>query len=142
MKIFLSVSYSSEIAADGSVNPEYRANLEAVIAPLEAAGHTVFWAPREDNWKINNLNPLEAFKLDEKTIANTDLLVAFLGKAVSAGIQFELGLAYGQKKKIILAHEANIQLPYINTGLLAQSNVSELIYENIKASGDLILQQI
>jgi nucleoside 2-deoxyribosyltransferase len=142
MKIFLSVSYSSQIAADGAVHPEYRANLEAVMAPLEKAGHTVFCAPRADKWKINDLKPDEAFELDKKTVAETDVVVAFFGDSVSAGIHFELGLAYSQNKTIILAREKNVKLPYVDTGLLAQPNVHELVYNDIRACGDLILQRI
>jgi hypothetical protein len=142
MRIFLSVSYSAEIGPDGSVNPAYRANLEAVITPLEAAGHTVFCAPRADNWRINDHNPSEAFKLDEKTLKKSDLVITFIGSSVSAGQQFELGLAFAHDKQIILAHEASVDLPFINKGLMGEQQVSELIYEDIKSCGDLILRHL
>lgn len=116
MRIFLSVLYSSQVDAAGNVFAAYRSDLEEVIAAFEVQGHHVFCAPREDGWKLNNISPTEAFELDVKHIDECDVFIAFVERAVSAGIQLELGIAYAKGKRIVLV--SSEPLAYINQGLL------------------------
>ncbi|MDB5163778.1 MAG: hypothetical protein JWS12_396 [Candidatus Saccharibacteria bacterium] len=142
MNIFLSVSYSSEISADGSVNAAYRHDLEAVIAVLEEAGHKVFCAPRTDNWILKNVSPSEGFNQDIDEILKSDVIVALIGEKISAGQQFELGFAFHAKKRLILAHKADVKLPYIDQGLVDQPDVSDVAYENIQTLHTDIVQHL
>lgn len=117
VRVFLSVSYSSEVDAAGVVRAAYRRQLEEVISFFEQAGHQVFCAPREDGWKLNDVSPGQAFLLDLVHIVACDVLVAFVGSRVSAGTQTELGYAV-RDKQIVLVTPASEPLSYINQGMV------------------------
>ena len=127
MKIFVAASYSSKVNYEtGEVFPEYKEWLEGTIGIIEALGHTVFCALREDQYKINNADPVAAFKLDMEHIEDSDVLLALLGDSVSAGVQTELGVAVALKKKVILAHLQEDELSYFNAAMLKAGVVREL----------------
>jgi hypothetical protein len=128
MKIFVAASYSSKVDyTTGDVYPEYRAWLEAILRQLESYGHDVVCALRDDDWRINDLKPAEAFKLDEEKIANAEGLLALVSDTASAGVQMEMGMALAQKKKVVIAHEKVDQLAYFNQAVVALGQASEVL---------------
>lgn len=128
MKIFVAASYSSKVDySTGEVYPEYRAWLEAIIEQLESYGHEVFCALRADNWRINDLEPAEAFKLDEGEISKADGMLALVSNTPSAGVQMEIGMAIAQKKQVVLAHEKIDQLAYFNQAVVALGQAGEVV---------------
>lgn len=130
MKIFLSTSFSSKLLPDGSVEPAYRAHLEAIIKNLEDKGHDVFCALREDNWRLNDIDPGQAFLMDADAVNNCDLMLVLIrNNPPSAGIQFELGAAYTLKKQMVILWQADdVPVPYINQGLLGSEHVRGSAY--------------
>lgn len=133
MKIFLSTSFSNQILPDGSVRPEYRASIEKIINHLEAKGHSVYCAVREENWVINQGDTGQAALEDAEGVRNSDVMVAIApNNPLSAGVQFELGLAYGLNKKIILTWQANdLPVAWINKGLAATPNCHASAYQTL-----------
>lgn len=128
MKLFVAASYSSKVDySTGDVYPEYREWLEGILHQLESYGHEVLCALRDDNWRINDLDPAQAFKLDETKIANSDGMLALVSDTVSAGVQMEMGMALAQKKKLVIAHEKVDQLAYFNQAVVALGQASEVI---------------
>jgi nucleoside 2-deoxyribosyltransferase len=128
MKIFVAASYSSKVDySTGEVHLEYRQWLESILAQLESYGHEVLCALRDDDWRINDLEPAQAFKLDEAKIAASDGLLALVSDTVSAGVQMEMGMALAQKKIVVIAHEAVDQLAYFNQAVVALGQASEVI---------------
>lgn len=128
MKIFVAASYSSKVDySTGDVYPEYRAWLEAILNQLESYGHDVVCALRDDDWRINDLEPAQAFKLDEEKIASADGMLALVSTTPSAGVQMEIGMAIAQKKQVVLAHEAIDQLAYFNQAVVALGQANEVI---------------
>ena len=128
MKIFVAASYSSQINYEtGEVFPEYKNWLENNLETLEKIGHTVFCALRADGYKINDINPAEAFSLDETEITAADGMLAFISEKVSAGVQTEIGMAIAQKKQVVLAHEAETELAYFNRAIIQAGQASEVI---------------
>jgi len=106
MKIFVATSYSSQVNYEtGQVFPEFRDFLENQFTTLEQFGE-IFSGIRYDDYQINHAAPDEAFRLDLKEIKESDVLVAFLGEKVSAGVQTEIGMALAFGKKVLLAPPA------------------------------------
>lgn len=130
MKIFLSVSYSSQIDPIGNVLGDYRKQLEASISVIESSGHEVFCAPRNDAWKLNALSPADALTLDLQNIDESDILVAWLDTTISAGMQLELGYALAKNKRIILLMQKDVPLAYINQGLEATAATQLIRYSS------------
>lgn len=128
MRIFVAASYSSKVDyTTGDVYPEYQAWLEAIIAQLESYGHEVFCALKADGWRINDLKPAQAFKLDEGEILKADGMFALVSHTPSAGVQMEIGMAIAQKKQVVLAHEVIDQLPYFNQAVVALGQAKEVL---------------
>lgn len=128
MKIFVAASYSSKVDyTTGNVYPEYRKWLEGILGQLESYGHEVLCALRDDDWRINDLEPAQAFKLDEEKIAASDGLLALVSDTVSAGVQMEMGIALAQKKIVVIAHEKVDQLAYFNQAVVALGQAKEIL---------------
>ncbi|HUD10091.1 MAG TPA: nucleoside 2-deoxyribosyltransferase [Candidatus Saccharimonadales bacterium] len=128
MNIFVAASYSSYVNSHtGIVNPEYKAWLEVNITKLESFGHTVFCALRADEYRINDASPGEAFRLDVKRLQSSDGLIALLEENVSSGVQTEIGYALGLNKKVILAHQAGIELSWFNKAIVKAGQANEVL---------------
>jgi nucleoside 2-deoxyribosyltransferase len=127
MRIFIAASYSSEVDySSGEVFEDYRNWLENVLTTVEKAGHEVFCALREDNYKINKGDPAAAYRLDIDNIKNSDALVALVDNYVSGGVQTEIGLAVALGKKVFLAHTPEDALSYFNAAMVHAGVVEEL----------------
>ena len=128
MKIFVAASYSAKVDySTGDVYPEYKAWLEAILLQLESYGHEVVCALRDDDWRINDIDPAQAFKLDEEKIANAEGLFALVSDTVSAGVQMEMGMARAQKKVVVIAHDKVDQLAYFNQAVVALGQATEVL---------------
>ena len=128
MKIFVAASYSAKVDyTTGNVYPEYKEWLEAILRQLENYGHEVFCALEADGWRINDMSPAQAFKLDESEIAKADGMLALVSNAVSAGVQMEIGMAIAQKKQVVLAHDSIDQLAYFNQAVVSLGQAGEAI---------------
>jgi nucleoside 2-deoxyribosyltransferase len=127
MKLFVAASYSSQVNYEtGEVFPEYKEWLENTLGTIEALGHTVFCALREDQYKINDSDPAAAFSLDLEHIEGSDGLMALLTDKPSAGVQTEIGVAVALKKRVWLAHLPEHQLAYFNEAMLRAGVVQEV----------------
>ncbi len=128
MKLFVAASYSSQVNYEtGEVFPEYKEWLEDNIERLEKFGHTVFCALRADNYKMNDVNPAEAFSLDESQIEAAEGMIAFVNNSVSAGVQTEIGMAIAQKKPVVFAHDPEDKLAWFNQAIVLAGQASEVI---------------
>jgi nucleoside 2-deoxyribosyltransferase len=127
MNIFVAASYSSQVDYEtGNVFPEYKEWLEDTLGLIEALGHTVFCALREDQYKINDADPAAAFSLDMEHIEQSDALIALLSDKLSAGVQTEIGVAVALKKQVFLAHLPEHELAYFNAAMLKAEVVQEI----------------
>lgn len=128
MKVFVATSYSSKVDyATGEVFADYRRWLEDLLKQLEDYGHQVFCALREDNWRINDLNPGQAFQLDEQQILECDGMLAIVTDIPSAGVQLEMGMVLAKKKKLVIAHEKTHQLAYFNQAVVSLGQAKEVL---------------
>lgn len=127
MKIFVAASYSTQVNYDtGEVFPEYKAWLENILELVESLGHEVFCALREDQYKINDADPVAAFRLDVKHLEESDAVIALLNDKASSGVQTEIGFAIARNKRVILAHLPEHKLAYFNAAMLKAGVVEEI----------------
>lgn len=127
MKIFVAASYSTQVNYEtGEVFPEYRKWLEDVLATIDYLGHEVFCALRDDQYKINNTDPVTAFKLDMEQLEKCDTVIALLSDKASWGVQTEIGFAIARQKRIILAHLPEHELAYFNAAMLKTGVIEEI----------------
>ena len=106
--------------------PEYKAWLEDILSVVEELGHTVFCALRADQYRINNIDPAAAFRLDLERIEASDILLALMTDKPSAGVQTEIGVAVALKRRVILAHAPEHELGYFNRAM-QQAGTIEVI---------------
>jgi hypothetical protein len=134
MKVFLGTTFTNKVLPDGSVEPTFRAHIENAIQAIESRGHTVYCGIREDNWRLNDVEPGQAFLNDADAIKTSDLCVMLVPhNPISAGLQFELGLAYGLEKNIIILWQADdLPIPYMNQGLLGNERTSGHAYKTME----------
>ncbi len=119
MRIFVSASYSSKVNYDtGEIYPEYKAWLEDILQLIEASGHVVFCALRADQYKINDVDPADAFNLDMKHIRDSDAILALVSDEISAGVQTEIGVGVALNKIVIIAHAPKDKLTYFNAAMV------------------------
>ena len=78
----------------------------------------MFCALRDDGYKLNDNDPAEAFRLDERHIHECDGLLAYLSEKPSVGVQTEIGYALALGKKVYLARDENIKLAYFNNAII------------------------
>jgi nucleoside 2-deoxyribosyltransferase len=127
MKIFVATSYSSKVDyTTGRVFPEYRDFLERQLTVIEQLGNTVFIAIRADGYRINSDDQAAAYRLDLEEIKKCDVLIAFLGEKVSAGVQTEIGIALALGKRVLLARPAGVEPEYFNLALIRASVAREI----------------
>jgi len=133
VRVFLGTSFSSKVLPDGSVEPTFRKHIEKIIQAIESKGHTVYCGVREDNWQLNNVGPGRAFLNDADAIKTSDPVIMMVRhNPYSAGVQFELGLAYALEKKIIILwQEDDLPIPYMNQGLMQAKNTSNYSYKTM-----------
>lgn len=125
MKVFAAASYSSQVNYDtGEVFPEYKKWLEENLDTIEKLGHTVFCALRADQYRINDADPAEAFRLDVAQIEAADAMIAFVDAKVSAGVQTEIGYALALGKHVVLAHAPDTELAWFNKAMVASGDVT------------------
>ena len=125
----MAASYSSKVNYDtGEVFAEYKAWLEELLGQIEATGHEVICSLREDRYRINDGDPAGAFKLDTESIKNSDALLALLDARVSAGVQTEIGYALALGKRVILAHNPEDELAYINAAMVKAGLARDLTF--------------
>lgn len=127
MNIFVAAFYSAYVNYEtGEVLPEYKEWLEDNLATIEGFGHEIFCALRADDYRINNSDPAEAFRLDIEQIEAADALIAFVDAKVSAGVQTEVGYALALEKKIILAHPPDTELSWFNQAIVEAGQATEV----------------
>ena len=127
MNIFVAASYSSQVDYEtGEVYPEYKAWLEGILNTIDGLGHTVFCSLRSDGYKINDADPVGAYRLDIDEINKSDAILALLSSKVSAGVQTEIGVAIALNKRVILAHDTKDELAWFNAAMLKAGVVTEL----------------
>lgn len=142
MKIFLSVSFSAQVDAEGVVNAAYRSDLETLIQKLDEAGHDIFCAPLLEGWKVTDHDPVHALKGDLAELDKADLYVAILGSEISAGVQLETGYAVARDKRIVLASPSGTTLGWTNNALTGFDNISGINFKFFDELGDQILNMI
>lgn len=127
MNIFVAASYSAYVDYEtGEVSPEYKEWLEDNLTTVEGFGHEIFCALRADDYRINDADPAEAFRLDIEHIEAADALIAFVDTKVSAGVQTEIGYALALGKKVVLAHPPDIELSWFNQAIVKAEQATEV----------------
>ena len=130
MKLFLSTTFSGEINGDtGEVEPEFRCEIEQILAAIRAAGHEVFAAIEDEGWKISDLTPAETAGYDIQRIEAADALIAMLHDRPSAGVQWEIGYADALGKKVYVISEEGTDIGYWNRALEKLGRVTRLPYD-------------
>lgn len=132
MKLFLSTSFSHQIDSQtGEVFPAFRQAVTALLTGLRQEDHQVFAAIEYENWKIAAATPEVAVKMDLAEIKAADAFLALVHDAPSAGVQFELGYAVAQQKRVILLRHTNHELSYYNQGAVSAGLVTLVTYEDM-----------
>lgn len=126
--IFVAASFSSKVNYEtGIVFPEYKGWLEKILTEIEGNGHKVYCALREDDYKINQRDPLEGYRWDKKYLRASDVVLALLDKKASEGVSTEAGMAIEAGKTLILGHDYQVPLGWFNQNAVADGDAHDLV---------------
>ena len=101
MKLFLSLPIANCADSNGELSPDYRKNIETLMAGLRVSGHDVFCILESLCWKVNSTrSPGELFGAGLDGLDASDKMIVLLDSPVSSGVQIELGYAYAKGKII------------------------------------------
>jgi|SRR3989344_682259 len=132
-KLFLATSFTGYIdVKSGKIKPEFRRQIESIINALRGTGFNVFCAAEYEGWEIANSAPEVGVKIDLAEIDRSDALLAILHDSISAGVQFEIGYAVGQGKKVFVATNEDHDLVYFNKGAANSGKMQHVLYDQPK----------
>jgi len=118
-KVFYSCSFSGKVVPNtNDVEESFRKLVEEDLQKLRAQGHEVNCAVEAEGWKLGVVTPGEAVTRIVNEINASDMLVARLESEISAGVQWELGCAYGKNIPVYLLPHEGVELAYWNVGLV------------------------
>ncbi|WP_327235401.1 nucleoside 2-deoxyribosyltransferase domain-containing protein [Streptomyces sp. NBC_01317] len=124
--VFLGGPFKALVDADGTMDTEARARIEAVIDRLEKEGYQVHNAHRRESWGAKFLTPDECTRLDYDEIAASTVFVAFPGSPASPGTHIEIGWASALGKPIVLLLEEGQDYAFLVRGLHTVADVTYL----------------
>lgn len=118
-KVFYSCSFSGKAVPNtNDVEESFRKLVEEDLQNLRAQGHEVNCAVEAEGWKLGVVTPGEAVTRIVSEINASDMLVARLESEISAGVQWELGYAFGKNIPVYLLPREGVELAYWNVGLV------------------------
>lgn len=131
-KVFLVTSFSHVVDAQGTVLPDFRANIEHILQTLRAEGDLdVFCAMEYEDWHLSSQPAEVSVRKDLAEIDFSDTIIVLLHDNPSAGSQFELGYSVAKGKHVILAIEEGAQLPYFNQGAVSAGSLTLITYNDV-----------
>lgn len=102
--------------ADSVVTLSSRTRLTALRAALLCSGAAVFSAHHSDAWTVAGRVPEPRVPSDYRAMQSADLVLAYVGAPLSAGVSLELGWASALRKPVVLlVEEAVTYNPLIAT---------------------------
>ena len=126
-KVFYSCSFSGKAVPNtNDVEDSFRKLVEEDLQNLRAQGHEVNCAVEAEGWKLGVVTPGEAVTRIVNEINASDMLVARLESEISAGVQWELGYAFGKNIPVYLLPREGVELTYWNRGLVEAKLVQEI----------------
>lgn len=140
-RLFLSTSFTVHVDdKTGMVKPEFKAEVEQVIAALRTIDNLiVFCAVEHEGWVISKEPPEVSIKKDLSKIKKADLVVALLPSGASTGgVQFEIGAAYALGKKVLVATKSDAKLGFFNQGAVNLGYIEHLRYKNTASLAEQI----
>ena len=124
LAIFLAAPLT-QFVDDGDLSKmdDFRADWGGIAELLERNGHEVISAHRREAWGAD-INPADkALRADLSGLQASELLVAYVGRPPSPGVQLELGYALAHHKKIMGFLYQDQDVPYLVRGLPDFPNV-------------------
>lgn len=128
--LFLATSFSGQVDYEtGRVNPGFRKSIEEIIQALRTVGgFSVFCAVEHEGWVISDVPPEIGVKKDLEEIDKSDVFLAVLHDAISAGVQYETGYADGRDKSVFVATPYTTSLTYFNQGAANLGRITHVSY--------------
>lgn len=130
-RLFLSTSFVTHVdKSTGTVNGDFRNNIEAVLDALQSLHDLeVFCAVQYEKWMISKDPPEVSIRKDIDEIKKADIVLALLTEGSSTGgQQFEIGLAYGLGKKVLIASSQDTKLGFFNQGVVNAGYAEHIVY--------------
>ncbi len=132
-RLFLSTSYATQIdSKTGQIRVEFREFIEQLLSSLRNIdGLHVFCAVEDDDWFVSEEPPEVSIKKDLNEVKAADILVAILLPDVgSAGVHFEMGVAYALGKNVFAATELGTELRFFDQGAANAGYIAHIRYKD------------
>lgn len=142
--LFLSVSISAFLdALTGEIDASYASSIKKLAATLRSHGLDVFCGLDAHPSAFPDTSTRGIVKINLEQIAEADILLALvLSSNVSAGQQFEIGYASGLGKKVLIASPLDINLPFMNQGMVELGSMKHIPYTKIEQMPEAIIEVI
>lgn len=131
-RVFLSAPLTQYVvASDASSMEGFRNEWTGIADDLERCGHQVFSAHKREAWGAALDKPASALKADVAGLIDTDVVIAYVGRPPSPGVQLEIGYALAAHKELLVFIERDQPEPYLVRGLIEMGRASVVEIENI-----------
>ncbi|WP_181727517.1 hypothetical protein [Streptomyces sp. PT12] len=126
-RIFMAAPFAQLVADGERVDATWRDRLETLRLALLDRGHAVFNAHHNEDWGAAGLPPRECVPSDFRAMLACDVVCAYLGSPVSAGVAVELGWASLLRKPVVLAHDRGATVSPMLRGLDSLTRVTRIV---------------
>lgn len=116
--------------ADSVVTLAGRTRLTALRSALLDSGAAVFSAHHSDAWVIGGRPPEPRVPSDFRAMSSADLVFAYVGAPLSAGVALELGWASALRKPVVLLVEEAVTYNPLITTMEQACPVLPLVYDD------------
>jgi len=126
-RVFLAAPFAQWLSEDRLVDPTWRNRLSALRQGFLDAGMPVFSAHHNERWGAGWLPAEVCVPNDFRAMETCDVVCAYLGAPVSAGVCIELGWASAMRKPVLLVLDHSIKHSQMIKGLATVTQVRELV---------------
>lgn len=119
---------------------EFRSEIEYLLKSLRENGHEVFCAVEHEGWRIQNVDPVEAWRKDWSAVKDSDIAIFVMEDELSAGVQVEIGAALAWNKKVVFIKEGGIETMGWSNGTICKSLIYDI--KVVESAKDLVVEDL
>lgn len=141
MRIFMSAPLTQLVRGSESEANQFRAQWTSVMDALDAGGHEIFSAHQRESWGERIDPPAAALAADVGGLRWCELVIAYIGRPASPGVQLELGVALALSRRMLLFIHPGQDEPYLVRGIPEVADAELVEIADLSEVGDALRQR-
>lgn len=128
--VFLAASFSGQLdPVSGTVTSDFKQAIEALVELLRRNHFKVVCSAETQGWRWDEIPLEKSVQKDLEEIEAADVLLALIESRPSASVQFEIGYAVAQEKRVVLAARTGHTLAHFDQGAVSAGFMSYVAYD-------------